>query len=402
MKRVAAFVLAGGRSEALATLTVPRSIAAVPFAGKYRFIDFTLSNCVNSELYKVAVLTQYAPLSLSAHLGRGEPWDLNRRDGGVTLLQPYARQEGARWYEGTADAIRQNLDVLETLGADRVFVISTDVLCKMDYSWIFDHQRQTGARATLVMGRVPYGEVGRFGVSHLDEEDRILDFEEKPAASDAPWGFMGVYLFETAYLVSLLREQAGSNLILDVMRPRLRDAEVRAYRFEGYWDDIGTLPEYYRAHQRLLGDDPAPDLYDPEWRIYARSAERSPVLFGAGAEVVNSLVSNGAMIAGRVESSVLSPGVTVGRGAMVRDSIVLDGTVIGPGSRVERAVIDKNVVVGEGSRIGGPDSSGPQAGLTLVGKWAVLPSGSVIEQETIVPCGEVKPEAPRVPGGIVP
>ena len=220
MKRVAAFVLAGGRSEGLATLTVPRSIAAVPFAGKYRLIDFTLSNCVNSELYKVAVLTQYAPLSLSAHLGRGEAWDLNRRDGGVTLLQPYARQEGARWYEGTADAIRQNLDVLETLGADRVFVISTDVLCKMDYSWIFEDHRKSGARATLAFGRVPYGETDRFGVSHLDDGNRILDFQEKPPSGDAPWAFMGVYLFETAYLVSLLREQSGTNLILDVLRPR--------------------------------------------------------------------------------------------------------------------------------------------------------------------------------------
>jgi len=402
MKRVAAFVLAGGRSEGLATLTVPRSIAAVPFAGKFRLIDFTLSNCVNSELYKVAVLTQYAPLSLSAHLGRGEPWDLNRRGGGVTLLQPYARQEGARWYEGTADAIRQNLDVLETLGTDRVFVISTDVLCKMDYSWIFDHHRRSGAQATLAFGRVPYGEVSRFGVSHLDDQERIRSFEEKPAASDAPWAFMGVYLFETPYLVSLLREHPGANLILDVLQPQLDGDAVRAYRFEGYWDDLGTLPEYYRAHQRLLGDDPAPNLYDPEWRIYARSAERSPVLFGVRAEVVNSLVSNGAIIAGRVENSVLSPGVTVGRGAVVRDSILLDGTVIGPGSRVERAIIDKNVLVGAGSRIGGPDPGGPRAGLTLIGKWAELPAESLIEQGTVIPCGEVKTEAPRAPGGIVP
>jgi len=402
MKRVAAFVLAGGRSEGLAALTVPRSIAAVPFAGKFRLIDFTLSNCVNSELYKVAVLTQYAPLSLSAHLGRGEPWDLDRRDGGVTVLQPYARQEGARWYEGTADAIRQNLDVLETLGADRVFVVSTDVLCKMDYSWVLEHHRQSGAQATLVYGRVPYGETGRFGVSHLDAEDRILDFMEKPASSDAPWAFMGVYLFETPYLIALLREDPGCNLILDVMQPRLLGEAVRAYRFEGYWDDLGTLPEYYRAHQRLLGDDPAPDLYDPEWRIYARSAERSPVMFGARAEVVNSLISNGAMIAGRVENSVLSPGVTVGRGAVVRDSIVLDGTVIGPGSLVERAVIDKNVVVGAGSRIGGPGGEDPQAELTLVGKWAELPAESLVERGTVVPVGEVKTEAPRAPGGIVP
>ncbi len=395
MKRVMAFALAGGRTRGLSVLAQPRSVAAVPFAGKFRLVDFTLSNCVNSELYRIAVLAQYAPLSLGQHVGRGEPWDLNRREAGVQILQPYARQEGARWYQGTADALRQNLNVIENSGADRVFVLSTDLVYKMDYSWMLEHHVRSGAQATLAVGTVPYGEVDRFGMVRLDKDDRILEFQEKPAETDAPFAFMGVYLFQTAFLKRVLQESDGPNLILDLLMPYIGTGdEVQGYRFEGYWDDVGTVSHYHRAHQRLLGAEPVPDLYDPGWRVYTRSEEMSPVLFHSRAEVDDSLISNGAVIEGRVERSVLSPGVTVAPGAVVRDSVILNGTIVGREAVVEGAVVDKNVMIGAGARVGGgkPPAGGGDPdlrGLTVVGKWAQ------IEPDQTVPAGAVVPvEAP--------
>ncbi len=383
MKRVMAFALAGGRSSGLSVLAQTRSVAAVPFAGKFRLIDFTLSNCVNSELYTVAVLAQYAPLSLAAYVGRGEPWDLNRRDGGVTVLQPYVRQEGARWYEGTADALRQNLDVLENSGAERVFVLSADLVYKMDYSWVLEHHWASRADATLVAGRVPYGEVSRFGMLDTDPEGRILGYAEKPGSSAWPWAFMGIYLFETTFLKEILLDTRGADLIIDVLGPRLgQDERVRAYFYEGYWDDVGGIREYYRAHQRLLEDPPAPDLYDPEWRIYARSEEMVPALFEPTARVERSLFANGARVAGNVERSIISPGVHVDHGAIVRDSIVLNGTRICHGAVVERAVIDKDVTVGAGARVGRLDDA---SRITVIGKGAEIHPGTAVPPGSVVP-----------------
>ena len=391
MKRVMAFALAGGRTRGLSVLAQPRSVAAVPFAGKFRLVDFTLSNCINSELYRVAVLAQYAPLSLAQHLGRGEPWDLNRREGGVQILQPYARQEGARWYQGTADALRQNLNVIENSGAERVFILSTDLVYKMDYSWMLEHHAQSGAQVTLAVGAVPYGEADRFGMVRLDEDDRILEFQEKPRETDAPFAFMGVYLFQTSFLKRVLSESDRPNLILDLLMPYIGTGnEVQAYRFEGYWDDVGSVYHYFRAHQRLLGDDPAPNLYDPGWRVYTRSEEMSPVLFHATADVENSLISNGAIIEGRVERSVLSPGVYVGPGAVVRDSVILNGTIVGRGAVVERAVVDKNVMIGAAARVGGgepgPGDLDPELrDITLVGKWAQISEGQRVPSAAVIP-----------------
>ncbi len=397
MKRVMAFALAGGRTRGLSVLAQPRSVAAVPFAGKFRLIDFTLSNCVNSEIPRIAVLAQYAPLSLAKHLGRGEPWDLNRRDGGVEILQPYARQEGARWYEGTADALRQNLDVLENSGTDRVFVLSSDLVYKMDYSWMYQQHLKTGAQATLAVGPAPYGESGRFGMVRSDDDGRILEFREKPEQTDLDRAFMGVYLFETEFLRRLLLDNPGPNLILDVLMPRIMNGDrILSYTFGGYWEDVGSVAHYFRAHQRLLGEDPAPNLYDPGWRIFTRSEEMSPVLLHPSAEVEDSLIANGAEIAGRVERSVLSPGVYVGAGAVVRDAVVLNGTLIGAGAVLERAVVDKNVVVGSGARVGDREarsgSGDPDLdGITVVGKWAQIAEGSTVGAGTVVPAGEPIP-----------
>lgn len=392
MKRVMTCVLAGGRTRGLSVLSHPRSVAAVPFAGKYRLIDFALSNCVNSEVYSVAILAQYAPLSLLGHVGRGDPWDLNRRDGGVMILQPYARQQFARWYEGTADALRQNLDVLLGSDIDRVVIVSSDVVCKMDYSWMLKAHRKAGVPATIAVGPPPYGESHRFGMVETDAAGRVTTFTEKPSETGANLAFMGTYVFETSYLARILQETPGSNLILDVLHARIRAGDpVLAYRFEGYWEDVGRIPEYFRAHQRLLGPDPAPDLYDPGWLIYARSVEMFPVHLDEGAQVKESLLSNGAVIEGTVERSVLSPGVYVGPGAVVRDSIVFNDTVIGPGARVERAVLDKNVMVGADAVVGNPNARGDRGdpeldGITLIGKWArVSDHGSVAPGTALAP-----------------
>jgi glucose-1-phosphate adenylyltransferase len=370
-----AFALAGGRTEGLSVLAEPRSVAAVPFAGKFRLIDFTLSNCVNSEISTIAVLAQYAPLSLAAYVGRGKPWDLDRRGGGVTLLQPYAR-------------------LLENSGAERVFILSTDIVYKMDYSWLLEHHRKTGAQATLAVGRVPYDDVHRFGMVTVDDNDRIVNFEEKPESSESNLAFMGVYLIESDFLKTILQESPGANLNLDVLRPMLTDGDlVRAYRFNGYWDDVGSIPEYHRAHMDLLGSDPALDLYDHNWRIYARSEEMSPVLVHDSAEVTESLVSNGAVIEGRVERSIISPGVHVGKGALVQDSIILNCTVVGDNCEVRRAIVDKNVIIGTGSVVGNSDADAggrgtPWAGITVVGKWNEIDRGAVIAPGSVVPLAD--------------
>jgi glucose-1-phosphate adenylyltransferase len=369
-------------------------VAAVPFAGKYRLIDFALSNCVNSEIYSVAILAQYAPLSLLGHVGRGDPWDLNRRDGGVMILQPYARQQSARWYEGTADALRQNLDVILGSGVERVVIVSSDVVCKMDYSWMLKAHRKAGVPATIAVGPAPYGECQRFGMVGVDGEGRVASFEEKPAETGADLAFMGTYVFDTAYLVRILQETPGSNLILDVLQARIRAGDpVLAYRFDGYWEDVGAVPEYFRAHQRLLGPDPAPDLYDPGWLIYARSVEMFPVHFDEAAVVKESLISNGAVIEGTVERSVLSPGVYVGPGAVVRESVIFGDTVIGPGATVERSIIDKNVIVGADARVGDlgarADRGSPELdGITLIGKWARVSDGGTASPGVAVPPGQ--------------
>jgi len=388
-------VLAGGRTRGLSVLSQPRSIAAVPFAGKYRLIDFALSNCVNSEIHTVAILAQYAPLSLLGHVGRGDPWDLNRRDGGVMILQPYARQQSARWYEGTADALRQNLDVILNAGVDRVVIVSSDVVCKMDYSWMLKAHMKAGVPATIAVGPPPYGEFHRFGMVDVDGDGRVVTFTEKPTEpTGSDLAFLGTYVFETSYLVRILRETPGSNLNLDVLHARIQAGDpVLAYRFEGYWEDVGTVPEYFRAHQRLLGPDPAPDLYDPGWRIYTRSVEMFPVHFDEAAEVRESLISNGAVIEGTVERSVLSPGVYVGPGALVRDSVVFGDTVIGPGARVERAILDKNVLVGAEARVGGMDAAGEgdgpsRDGITLVGKWARISDQATVRAGTEIHSGQ--------------
>ena len=413
-----AFILAGGLGTRLCLLSERRAKPAVPFAGKYRIIDFTLSNCVNSGIYDVGVLTQYRPTSLHQHIGIGRPWDLDRTRGGVQLLQPSLGAVAGEWYQGTADAIYRNLVHLRRRQAEEVLVLSGDHVYKMDYGVLYGFHRANHAAATVAVTEVPAEAIGSFGILETDENGRVTGFLEKPKQARSRLASMGIYLFERAALLRWLAEDAtiadskhdfGRDLL-----PRLvaRGEPVFAYRFRGYWQDVGTLDSYYQANLDLLSDDPPFDLGDSEWVIHTQSADRAPVRFDSGSHVDRSLICNGCTIAGEVVRSVLSPGVTVMPGAVVRDSIVMNDTVVGGGAVVDRAVIDKSVRIGDRARIGHGDARVPnracpdhlRSGLVVVGKGARLPAGVSIGRNARVGSHVQESDVPAVVpgGGVVP
>lgn len=405
MRRVTALVLAGGSTRELSVLTEMRAATAMPFGGKYRVIDFTLSNLCNSDIYHVGLLTQHAPLSLHAHVGIGKPWDLDHRDGGVILLQPYQRQSATRWYLGTADAVRQNLDVLRNARARHVLVLPGDLVYKMDYSWLLRAHQERGARITLGLSRIDPNESHRFGVCHMNDQGHIKDFREKPPAGTPGLGFMGIAVVDTAYLEELvLGHPEGHNLVTDIIQKLIERGErVDGYLFEGYWEDIGTLSAYYRASMDLLKETPRLNLYDPEWGIYTRSEELPPARLGATARIESSLVASGCRVDGTVENSILFPGVRIEAGAVVRNSIIMNGSRIGAEAIVDRAILDKWVRVGPLAQIGvnpeHPEDAPPHhelpdvitGGLTVVGREAALPAACHIGRHVIVEPG-VNPE----------
>src|SRR6266508_950241 len=385
MKRTLAVVLAGGEGERLSILSSVRAKPAVPFGGKYRIIDFTLSNCVNSDIHAVVVLTQYTPRSLNDHIGLGRPWDLDRNTGGVKMLQPYiARGRVAEWYRGTADAVLQNLNVIEHSGSDDLLILAGDHIYKMDYSPFLAAHRRKRADVTIAVRRVPLSDATRMGILGLDEGGRVVEWQEKPKVPKSDLASMGVYVFSRRSLRRWLDEDRpdfGSHVI-----PAMIDggARVFGYRFDGYWQDVGTIQSFWEANMALLEDDPELDLYDKEWLIHTRSEERAPARVGSTAQVHRSLISHGCIINGMVVNSVLSPGVRVDVGAVVRDSIVMFDTVIRSGAVVDRAILDKEVVVGMGAIVGeGADLSTSNrqesaclsTGITVVSKRSVVPRG---------------------------
>src|SRR6187431_1434775 len=380
-----AVILAGGEGERLSILSQERAKPAVPFGGKYRIIDFTLSNCVNSDIDDVVVLTQYNPRSLNDHIGLGRPWDLDRNRGGVKLLQPYIeRGKVAEWYRGTADAVLRNINVLEHDPADIVLVLAGDHIYKMDYAPFVAAHRRHRADVTIAVRRVPLAEASRMGILAMDDSDRITEWQEKPKQPKSDLASMGVYVFSKKTLRRWLsddRVDFGRHII-----PEMLDAGARVfgYRYSGYWQDVGTIQSFWEANMALLEDEPELDLFDPEWVIHTRSEERAPAKIGPTAQVHRSLVSHGCIINGTVVNSVLSPGVRVDVGAVVRDSIVMFDTVIRSGAVVDRAILDKEVVVGSGAIVGdGPYDDRPNkaepgrlnTGITVVGKRAVIPRG---------------------------
>ena len=380
-----AVILAGGEGERLSILSGVRAKPAVPFGGKYRIIDFTLSNCVNSDVDNVVVLTQYNPRSLNDHIGLGRPWDLDRNRGGVKMLQPYiARGRVAEWYRGTADAVLQNINVIEHDSSDTILVLAGDHIYKMDYQPFIAAHRRKRADVTIAVRRVPLAEASRMGILAMDDTDRVTEWQEKPKQPKSDLASMGVYVFSKKALRRWLgedRDDFGRHVV-----PAMLDAGARVfgYHFDGYWQDVGTIQSYWEANLALLQDNAELDLYDKEWVIHTRSEERAPAKVGPTAQVHRSLISHGCVINGTVVNSVLSPGVRVDVGAVVRDSIVMFDSVIRSGAVVDRSILDKEVVVGQGAIVGdGPDFDTPNrqeptrlnTGITVVGKRAVIPRG---------------------------
>jgi glucose-1-phosphate adenylyltransferase len=395
-----AFVLAGGLGTRLCLLSERRAKPAVPFAGKYRIIDFTLSNCVNSGIFDVGVLTQYRPTSLHQHIGIGRPWDLDRTRGGVQLLQPSLGSLQAEWYQGTADAIDRNLVHLRRRKAEEVLILSGDHVYKMDYNVLYAFHQANHAAVTVAVTEVPAESIQSFGILEADASGRVTGFLEKPREARSRLASMGVYLFDRKALIEWLTEDAAlENSTHDFGRdvlPRLvrRGEAVYAYRFRGYWQDVGTLDSYYDTNLELLADRPPLELHDPEWTLHTQSADRPPVRFEPGSRATRSLICNGSRVAGEVVHSILSPGVTVMPGAVIRDSIVMNDAVVGRGARLDRAVIDKEVVIGDGAQVGVGDDLTPNSacehltsGLVLVGKGAQVPAGQTIGRNARIGAG---------------
>ena len=395
-----AMIMAGGRGAHLGVLAQKRVIPAVPFAGKYRIIDFVLSNCANSGISKIGILTQYRPRSLNQHIGAGRPWDLDRAfSGGITLLPPYQRKGGSpSWYRGTADAVYQNLDFILDQGADTVLVLSGDHIYIMDYNPLLRFHQEHQASATICAVDVPLEEAYRYGVLATDDNGRVGEFQDKPHSPHNILASTDICVFQTDVLLQRLAQDArqpGSthDFGRDVL-PRMLALGDRlyAYAFKGYWTDVSTVKAYWEANMDLLLSDPPLNLLVPRWSIRTRDEERPPVNVRRGAAVSNSLITDGCIIEGRVEHSVLSPGVRVGAGAVVRDTVVFSDSKIGSGAIVDRAILDKNVVVGQNAHIGlGEDSmldgshpGGLNTDITLVGRNSHLPAGLCVGRSCIL------------------
>jgi glucose-1-phosphate adenylyltransferase len=396
MERTVAMILAGGQGERLSILSRQRAKPAVPFGGKYRIIDFTLSNCVNSGLYTVGVLTQYRPHSLNDHIGIGRPWDLDRQNGGVRLLQPYLGRARSNWYRGTADAIYHNLFFIEPRQFRDVLLLSGDHIYAMDYRPMLAFHRESGAEVTVAAQAVPWEQAPRFGVLTAAGDGRVLDFQEKPPEPHSNLASMGIYIFRKETLVRTLRADNPDGTMVDfgkdVIPYMITRGGVYAYPFEGYWQDVGTIQSYWEANMDLL-EEPSPlNLDDPDWRIHTRSEERPPAKFLDGAVVSRSLISHGCSIRGTVEHAVLSPGVIVQAGAVVRDSVIMNSCVIGEGAVLDRCIVDKEAVIGRGARLGSgglevPNLLEPErlnTGITLVGRKARVPASVMVGRNVLI------------------
>ena len=390
--KVKAVILAGGAGTRLAALTVKRAKPAVPFAGKYRIIDFSLSNCVNSNIFDVLILTQYRPHSLNDHIGMGRPWDLDRTfTGGVQILQPFKGHYDSDWYAGTADAVAQNLNFVRHGRPEYVIILSGDHIYEMDYDILIQHHREKKADATVCTIRVPMDEASRFGIIDVDDDLRVVDFIEKPDNPPGNLASMGVYVFNRDALEQMLMNDQhdlssthdfGKDIIPRMVAEKM---PVYAYPYNSYWIDVGTIDAYWEAHMDLLASPPSLNLNDRTWIIHTRSEERPPVRISSSATVSDSLITDGSVIADGaiVERSVLSPGVYVGPRAVICDSVIFSDVYIEAGATVERCIIDKTAVIGSNSRVGQIKDMG-DLGITCIGKKTQIPEGYTIGHGCII------------------
>ncbi|HEX75256.1 MAG TPA: glucose-1-phosphate adenylyltransferase [Dehalococcoidia bacterium] len=398
MNRVLAMILAGGASERLSILASERAKPAVPFGGKYRIIDFTLSNCVNSAIYNVAVLTQFNPRSLAQHIGVGRPWDLDRIAGGITLLQPFLSRSDRDWYRGTADAIYQNLYYVEEQRVDEVLILSGDHVYNMRYDHMISTHRSRESDVTVAVTEVPASEISRFGIIALDHNERVVNFQEKPKTAKSNLASMGIYVFDKSVLIDCLeeygRKKGGLDFGYNILPSIIGKYKLHGYKFRGYWRDIGTIESYWQANMDLIADLPDLNLYDRTAEIRTAYKNKPPAKLGPNAQAVRSLLSNGTIINGQVENSVIFSGVFVEERAVVKDSVILDDSTVGREATVDRAIIDKQVWIGPGCYIGyGIDFTANKeepenlnSGITVVGKGARIPGDMKVGRNCKIGC----------------
>jgi len=374
-----AMILAGGQGSRLGILTRDNAKPAVPFGGKYRIIDFPLSNCSNSGIDTVGVLTQYQPMILNSHIGIGAPWDLDRNSGGVSLLPPHMKQTGGNWYAGTADAIYQNIKYVDFYDPEYVLILSGDHIYKMDYNKMLKYHQEKGADATLAVIPVTYEEASRFGIMNTNEDNSVYEFEEKPEKPKNNLASMGIYIFNWQVLKKYLKEDQlektsnndfGKNIIPSMLKA---GKKLMAYSFDGYWKDVGTIDSLWEANMDLLNDDNTLNIHDTKWRIYTVNPMRPPQYMGSHADVKGSFVVEGCTVFGKVSNSVLSAGVYVGKNTVIKDSVIMTNTKIGDNVVIEKAIIGGDVIIRKNSKIGnGKD-------IVLIGEREEIKANSVIE-----------------------
>lgn len=392
-KKCVAMLLAGGQGSRLYALTQKVAKPAIPYGGKNRFIDFPLSNCINSGIDTVGVLTQYQPMVLNEYIGNGQPWDLDKVHGGVHVLPPYQTAAGASWYEGTANAIYQNMAFIERYDPEYVIVLGGDHIYKMDYSKMLDYHIANNADSTIAVIDVPRSEASRFGIMTCDEEGRIVDFTEKPKEPKSTLASMGIYVFSWEKLRKYLIENENANtgskdFGKDIIPAMLaNDERLFAYEFEGYWKDVGTLDSLWEANMDLLSPSVPLNLYDPNWKVYSRHNNMPPQYIGKNAHVENSMITEGSVVDGTVDFSIISSGVTIEEGASVKYSIVMPGTTIKKNAVVEYAIIGENCVVESDAMIGMNPESVPNRddwGIAVLGHNITISSGKRVLPKEII------------------
>lgn len=400
-KEMIAMLLAGGQGSRLGVLTAKVAKPAVAFGGKYKIIDFPLSNCINSGVDTVGVLTQYQPLRLNAHIGIGIPWDLDRNIGGVTVLPPYEKSENTEWYTGTANAIYQNLDYMESYNPDYVLILSGDHIYKMDYEVMLDYHKASNADVTIAAMPVPIEEASRFGVVVTDDNHKITEFQEKPEHPKSNLASMGIYIFSWPVLKEALiklKDQPNCDFGMHII-PYIHGSgsPIYAYEYNGYWKDVGTLKSYWESNMELIDIVPEFNLYEEFWKIYTKNDALPPQYISADAEVEKSIVGEGCDIRGNVQNSVISANVEVGENAEIHDSIIMQGSVIKPGTKIYGSIIAENVVVGENCTIGVGEYADSKLSqkiyncdLTVIGEGSVIPDGVTIGKNVAI-SGKTEP-----------
>jgi glucose-1-phosphate adenylyltransferase len=390
-----AMLLAGGKGTRLGVLTKNIAKPAVPFGAEYRLIDFPLSNCTNSGINTVGVLTQYKPLVLNSYIGSGSSWDLDRHNGGVTVLPPYVKEGGGSWYKGTADAIYQNIEFIDIHDPEYVLVLSGDHIYKMDYAEMLNYHKEKNSDITIAVLEVPWEETHRFGIMNTNENQKIIEFQEKPENAKNNLASMGIYIFSWEYLKKYLKAEAeaeanndsagdfGHNIIPKMMADKLN---FYAYTFKGYWKDVGTIKSYWQAHMDLLGENPKLDLQDRNWIIYSVNPNRPPQYLSEAAEVNNSMINKGTQIMGTVKNSVLFFGVKVARDAVVEDSVVLPNTRISSGAKIKNSIVGRNVIIEKDVKVGFENDNieTDEIEITVIGDDEVIPESSNIKTGMVV------------------